>query len=123
MKLVIDRRVWLRGEGGEGSYLLRESDGKRCCLGIYLKSLGVSDELLANQEYPVCIPSEFIPVEALWLVTDDGQNSALVDDLTYLNDGIISERHAFGCSTKTEEDRERRIAEHFLRMGVEVEFV
>lgn len=55
-ELVIDRKIWLRAKREDakkwklgdatGSYLLREQDGKRCCLGIYLAACGVPDVLL-----------------------------------------------------------------------------
>lgn len=50
-EFTIDRKVWLRGEPG-CSYLLREIDGKRCCIGIFLSACGVPDELLEGQGSP-----------------------------------------------------------------------
>lgn len=45
--LVIDRRIWLRGEGSLESKLLRERDGKQCPVGILLEALGVPrDEMV-----------------------------------------------------------------------------
>ena len=44
MKLVIDRATWLRGEGHEQSYLLRECDGKMCCLGFFALACGLHPE-------------------------------------------------------------------------------
>ena len=43
MKLVIDRKVWLRGEGDAVSRLLRPEDQKMCCVGISGKALGLPD--------------------------------------------------------------------------------
>jgi hypothetical protein len=37
--LIIKRSEWLRGEGSKNSYLCRNDDGKKCCLGIYLNSV------------------------------------------------------------------------------------
>jgi hypothetical protein len=42
--LVIDRTIWLRGEGGSKSYLLREGDGKMCCLGFDAIEYGFTEE-------------------------------------------------------------------------------
>jgi hypothetical protein len=36
MKLTVDRKTWLRGEGDRVSRLLRPSDGQMCCLGFWL---------------------------------------------------------------------------------------
>lgn len=42
-KFTVDRKIWLRGEGSGASYLLRESDGKKCCVGIFLGACGMPD--------------------------------------------------------------------------------
>ena len=52
MDMVIDRTEWLRGEGTVKSFLLRESDGKRCCVGIYARALGVPDTQTLNCPWP-----------------------------------------------------------------------
>ena len=39
--LKIDRRTWLRGEGASQSFLLREADGKMCCLGFACLAAGL----------------------------------------------------------------------------------
>ena len=44
MNFVIRRDEWLRGEGFNQSSLLRTRDGKRCCIGIYGRALGIPDE-------------------------------------------------------------------------------
>lgn len=49
-KFVISRKVWLRGEGPRKSRLLRTSDGKMCCLGIYMKACGVEDSELVDRQ-------------------------------------------------------------------------
>src|SRR5258705_13829674 len=52
--LVIDRRKWLRGGDLDGltSVLLRPSDGKMCCMGIYGRALGVPRKKLLNIGLP-----------------------------------------------------------------------
>jgi hypothetical protein len=42
MKFTIDRKTWLRGEGGDASALLRESDNKMCCLGGIARQCGIT---------------------------------------------------------------------------------
>lgn len=49
---VIKRSEWLRGEGPGLSKLLRASDQKRCCVGIYARALGVSDEKICERAWP-----------------------------------------------------------------------
>lgn len=48
--VVIDGETWLRGEGDNGSYLLRGTDYKRCCVGFYCEALCMTDDLIINIE-------------------------------------------------------------------------
>jgi hypothetical protein len=43
MTFTITRSKWLRGETWINSYLLRESDGKQCCMGQVCQQLGVPE--------------------------------------------------------------------------------
>ncbi len=40
IKVQVNRKRWLRGEDAEKSYLLRESDGKSCCMGFFERKRG-----------------------------------------------------------------------------------
>lgn len=44
---VVDESRWLHGEGMETSYLLRPSDRKQCCVGLYLEACGVPQSYLS----------------------------------------------------------------------------
>ena len=122
MKLVIDRNVWLRGadaKNGHNSYLLRPTDGKRCCVGIYLSALGFSDVELSGlgEDAELRVPvntddecdwdedeTEIDPRVPVWL---------RAESLVYgINDDADT----------PEDERERLIAERFKRGGVDVEF-
>lgn len=52
MTLTIVRSKWLHGEGGLRSELLRESDGKMCCLGFYGIACGIDAEDLLGVAEP-----------------------------------------------------------------------
>ena len=52
MKLIIDRAKWLRGEGADKSYLVRDSDQKMCCLGFYGCSLGIDPSAMNTERSP-----------------------------------------------------------------------
>jgi hypothetical protein len=111
MKLVIDRNVWLRGEGQGWSYLLRPGDGKMCCVGIFLEACGVSREVLrgtktANQARRNHDAHE---VEKIPDWMDNTNAGFLYDD----NDDRLM----------SEDERERRVARRFAGQGVEVEFI
>jgi hypothetical protein len=144
MKLVIDRSMWLHGEGivGGESSLLRTRDGKRCCLGFYCAALGVPDEDLADRPMPSAIvngrrrepgtsrlyetgahlmrPQH---IERLgWLVAK-ADARVIVDDvqnLANLNDANVDDRNS---RVLDEAQRERDIAAVFAKHDVEVEFV
>lgn len=105
--LRIPRREWLRGEGSDESYLYREEDGKKCCVGIYLEGCGVPLDELAQVSVANEIEDYVIPVEASWLLED----SDLVErELYSQNDN----------EDLTEEAREAIIRESFAKHGVEV---
>lgn len=102
-RLVIDRSIWLRGEGGNNSYLLREEDGKKCCLGIYLGACGTPDELLSGH---VGTGQIVLPEEAKWL--DQGADAFM----------IVNDDPHTPAST-----RERGIEALFASHGIQVTFV
>lgn len=114
MDLTIDRRVWLRGEGSGPSRLLRESDGKMCCVGMYLAARGVASDLLRGKSAADQLDCR---LAAGWLLcvdvvgqlhsTDDAMRLYVVNDARDLSDG----------------DREAGIAALFAAHGVTVTFV
>lgn len=113
MKLVIDRNVWLRGEGSDRSALLRPTDGKMCCVGIYLKALGVPEDELLKDKTARFIKSDLVPE---WTRCAPGEKPyPVVSELYQINDGAN-----LGFS---EAERERLIAERFAKHGVKVKFV
>lgn len=118
MKLVINRRVWLRGEGSENSRLLREEDGKRCCVGIYLSALGVPDEMLKNATTAVwVVRRRLLPPAADWLEQPDL-------DIVYSTSEDARRLYATNDDMReSEEFREEIVAAIFRRHGVEVEYV
>lgn len=118
-KLVIDRKVWLRGEGSLVSELHRKSDGKMCCLGIYLESCGIPRESMTGRGGPfkMFIDSHTEPPEeARWLLDPHGYTgqctSVIASELMTVND----ERGDDAL-------RERRVKALFAQAGVDVEFV
>lgn len=72
MELIIKRSKWLRGEGGENSFLLRESDGKMCCLGFYGKVIGISAYRLKGYRSPTDNKASYLEFKkrAPWLLHD-----------------------------------------------------
>jgi hypothetical protein len=109
MKLTIDRREWLRGDP-LASYLLRSSDKKRCCVGIWLKELGCCDSVLAyvGTAYSVNLDSRNIVDIPGW--------ARVTSDI-----GLLYATNDSNCITEPE--RETKIAEIFAKHDVEVEFI
>lgn len=108
MKLTIDRKIWLRGEGSEHSILLNNADGRKCCLGIYLSSVGFSDEKIKQKR----CPSDVIGSIPEWLL-DNKKDSDLCKELICENDN----EHI------KEDDREKLIKDLFKKAGIEVEYI
>jgi hypothetical protein len=110
-KLVIDRNIWLRGEGGIKSYLLRESDKKKCCIGILMSSLLniVDDKILGES---TAISNEWlvslIPQKMEWL-----KNFSTMNEFYDTNDN----------STISDEEREKKLTKLFAAQNIEVEFI
>jgi len=136
MKLIIDRKTWLRGEGHKKSFLVRESDGKQCCLGFLAQACGFSKEELtkkrsvlslfivpvAENTYSVCNSVDPIKRERIKptvlekLVCDcdskSSFNNAIGSDLMDVNDD----------PKLSDYERETKLTELFATVGVEVEF-
>jgi hypothetical protein len=119
MKLTIDRNVWLRGEGPVASELLRASDGKRCCVGIYLTALGVSDDRIRGKGIVGMLEAETRASVPGWL--SEARSSSLASTGVPSDVTCLYDTNDF--DTATAADRERIIAEIFAKHDVEVEFV
>lgn len=124
MTLVIDRTIWLRGEGSWYSQLLRQTDNKQCCVGILLEQLGVPREQLVGlpsahttpSRYPERVVKEFLSVaEAAGLVR-------LVGGMAYRTDWALSLYNLNDDTGITEKARERDLAAAFAEGGIEVTF-
>ena len=113
---TISRKEWLRGEGAQNSFLLRESDGKRCCVGIYAKALGVPDDKLCGCIWPdPRTAGTWDAAEAPWLLSH-WDAAAASEDRLHLP--ISNDSRNF----TSEIEREHLIAEEFAKHGVEVTF-
>lgn len=106
LKVTIDRSRWLRGEGPARSFLLREEDGKMCCLGFACIAAGCAPEELAGEKTPGelgnrnGLPGYF------------GMRPVYGDAME-LNDSIVM----------AEDVREASLTKLLSRVGIELEFV
>jgi hypothetical protein len=109
---TIDRKIWLRGIGPEQSLLLRESDCKKCCLGIYGTACGIPDKAMLNVESPDQVKNSFAKRFGQWMF--DGY-----DDVSDVCSQLMT--HNDNESLKPKE-REKRITAGFAKAGIKVRF-
>lgn len=119
-EFVIDRSVWARGKPDGTACLLRE-DGKMCCLGIYLRALGMKPHQILGKAYPSAVRQQRPTAPTAWL--DETSPVRLLLDwdgphtwqtvLAYTNDDAKIE----------DADREKRIRDGFAANGIAVSFV
>ena len=103
----VSRSKWLRGEGYENTFLLREKDGKMCCLGFLAMSLGNSTKRLKNTPSP-CEGMNF--PKTLSYKNGNTKQCALIQQI---NDD----------KSVTDQERERDLKREFSFCGINVEFV
>jgi hypothetical protein len=119
-KLTIDRNTWLRGEGGDDSFLLREVDGKQCCLGFLGFACGATRKQLIGARTPSVsrVLDIFNKDLGKFLFVSDHWNefSKDAEELMYINDRLPE-------YFSSETEREKQLTEIFARNGIEIEFV
>lgn len=122
--LVIQRSRWLRGD--QPSYLKRESDGKRCCLGFYALQQGFTEVDILNLTTPAALAMAFKGEELakqrmskLILGFPSGRFAPFYTD----NEVCSNLMAANDRSYTNEATREKDLKVLFKSIGVEVEFV
>jgi len=123
MDLIIDRSKWLRGEGSQRSKLLREEDGKMCCLGFYALACGLTPEQIKGVSSPDQpeIKEAFADKASFLFLYNSGaplERSNTCAILMGDNDAYVSD-----MAMESEEERERLITLNFANNGVTVKFI
>ncbi len=121
---VIDRAIWLRGEGGDASYLQRLYDGKQCCLGIFAVARGITPEMCGNQKFLTGLGSEALaklPPELRACQDYEKESPGLVWRMMEVNDEPIRNA-AYSSEIASEEDREAKLTALFKEVGIDVTF-
>lgn len=66
MKVIVDRKRWLHGEGRDGfSVLYREEDGKMCCIGFACVEAGMTIDQITNVTTLAALPTDIKIPESL----------------------------------------------------------
>lgn len=112
--LKIDRKKWLRGEGEPLSFLLREHDGKMCCLGFDAIACGFKPEQIRGYK---TLPSALGSAHELpsHYVNPNGGN--------HLINSVFSDLYAYNDSSRLSEgEREKHLTQLFAKLDIEVQF-
>lgn len=123
-RLVIDRAKWRVGGSMYSpqldlTFLLNPNSGMMCCLGFYCIWKGVPEEDIEGRGRPdgvVETNPRWLPELSLLVESgEDGEYlaSEIAVDLIHSNDSPFIDN----------DTREKEIKEHFLKIGVEVEFI
>ena len=119
---VIDERRWLHGEKDTPSYegVLRNKEGKMCCLGFFAQSCGVKPKDMVEIGMPDALESK-LPRKLLQFAFEidkcsDEVELYLKNPVEYLSDANDDEGY-------TLVQRKRKITSLFKKLGVEVTFV
>ena len=124
MKLEISRAKWLRGEGSEDSYLIRQSDGKQCCLGFFGLAAGIEADKMLSVQTPEEVPiTETETVQEVWTRKFEEAGGLFSEYLGGLSGTCSKLMEANDDENETEEAREELISKLFQKIGVEVVFV
>lgn len=117
MDLVIDRKVWDRGNND--GWLLREcQERKQCCVGIFLTALGADDSCIRGRVGAEKVHSFSVPE---WLVRRKYDDLADMEEATASDEANRLYR-ANDLPDLPDVEREQRIAAVFAAHGVNVTF-
>jgi len=114
MKLIIDRKRWLRG-GGNDSCLL-DGEGRMCCLGFYGIALGFSGEEILEKPEPNNLNESDGFIDRRW-------PEWLVDRRRYNTKDCVLLMRTNDNKDLSDGEREDQIREIFMRNGIEVSYV
>lgn len=119
LKVVIDRKRWLRGGGVEGDTLdscLLNKSGKMCCLGFAARAARVRKKDILGVASPAGLFQTLgkLPRSLMRLLgsgSKDHYNSDLCGELMEANDSLVNDSY-----------REARIEKLGLKVGLEFSF-
>lgn len=115
--LEIDRRTWLRGEGGDCSMLLRPKDKKMCCLGFLCLHQGVTEDVIEAISSPADLIGQENRDKVSFLINDD---NFIVDNVNLVNLAIDINDDDENLDN---EIRERMLRRVFKEWGIDLVFI
>lgn len=108
-RFVVDRRTWLRGEGGIDSALLRGRDGKKCCIGFLALACGHQPEDILDVDTPANLQKRKGPLRRL---VKDSCDTRRCERAIHTNDDTLMPDRV----------RERELRKLFRELSIEVTF-
>ena len=112
LKVEIDRTTWLRGEGQDQSFLLRSSDGRKCCMGFAALAAGIDPEDLDCAAIH-SIEADYVPDSLAVFNIHNGFLPSEVYNVYRINDH----------TTMSSADRESELIKAGKKVGIEFSFV
>lgn len=133
MEVIIDRNTWIRGEGGNYSFLVRGHDKHKCCLGFCAIVKGIPEKSLMGAKIPAELSHYDDKSKMGWLASrGDAVSVAMaLNDMAVGNSfelGIIPYFNIKGVGEKdttlqSETQREEMIAKIFADNGDTVTYI
>lgn len=130
MKLIIDRKTWIRGEGEKYSFMYRSADQHMCCLGFMADQCGLSKNRMSDVDSPCSVDIDPFILKtnfSLLLNNNNHFNSQLAEKLMAINDLELNNIHDANLANlpvlKSEEEREKMLIEQFAGHNIYVEFI
>lgn len=115
MKFTVKRSEWLHGEGAMKSYLVRQVDYKKCCLGFLGEACGLNPGQMVGVKAPSSDALfEMRPKFPTLLFDDDDARceSIVGQELMETNDS----------RNLSDSERESKLTDLFKKIGIEVIF-
>ena len=113
-KFIVDRKTWLRGEGGSRSSLLRANDNKMCCLGFLSCELGLQKSEIREVPHPANLSLiRSVRNKFEGLLNEESRLTNVCEEIMRYNDS----------KNITDAERENSLTKEFKSINWEVEFI
>lgn len=118
MDFIVKRSEWYRGHR-DGSSLLREEDGRKCCIGFVGQQCGIKDSELLGQK---AVGGSSDTLTSKWPKWFFSPNAIVVHHLDS-SDALYHAYYVNDNSDITDVDREAKLSQLFSLNGDTISFV
>lgn len=116
LKVIVDRRRWLRGIGSIHSSLFDDVNKKMCCIGFAARACGCSIDQIRDRPSPACVATTYPDMAKARLarfITAEGDNSGSTERMMEINDN----------TSISDEEREDRLKKWGKKLNIQFTFV